>query len=74
MNRYRSLKRRAKLYLKNPSIVLQKRLHSFSWSLLEISLKERLSTLSENPTHILPENLLQRSQRFISDYLVNHLV
>ena len=46
MNRYRSLKQRAKLYLKNPSTVLQKRLRSFPWSLFEISVKERLSTLS----------------------------
>ena len=43
MKRCRSLKRRA--ILKNPSIVLQKRLRSFHWSLLEISVMKRVSVL-----------------------------
>ena len=48
-----SLKRSA--ILKNSSIVLQKRLRSFHWSLFKISVMKRLSVLSQKPTlPILP--------------------
>ena len=38
--------------LKNLGTVLQKRLHSFYWSLLEISVMKRVSVVSQKTTHI----------------------
>ena len=50
LKRCRFRKRRA--ILKNPSTVLQKRLLSFHWPLLEIFVMKRGSVLSQNSTHV----------------------
>ena len=50
LKRCRFRKRRA--ILKNPSTVLQQRLLSFHWSLLEIFVMKRGSVLSQNSTHV----------------------
>ena len=53
--------------------VLQNRLCSFYQPLLETSVMNCFFGLIQKPTHILPENLLQRTKSFTSGYLVNHL-
>ena len=72
IKRCQSLKRSA---ISNNSItVLQKRLRSFHWSLIEIFVMKCFSMLSQKPNHILRKNKLQSSQHSISDCLMNHLV
>ena len=39
-----------------PYILLQKKLRSFHWSFLEISVMKCVSVLSQKQTHILPKN------------------
>lgn len=48
MDKCRSLK--CRVILANPSIVSKEILHSFNWSLLEISVMERVSVLSQKAT------------------------
>ena len=44
----------AELFYKNPSTVLMRRLHSFHWTFLEISVTKRAFVLSQKLTHSLP--------------------
>ena len=44
----------AELFYKNPSTVLMRKLHSFHWTFLEISVTKRAFVLSQKLTHSLP--------------------
>ena len=44
-----------------------------NWLLLEMFVMKRPSMLNQKSTHILLENLLQKSKCSVSSYLVNHI-